>query len=162
MTTRAAQYYDALTGAWSGHYHLQVRDRKALSTLPARVRLTGFMAGVDGNMTMSTTLQRIGNGVYSHTTRMSRFGIPLLTSDEKITISGDGTEFVISGQQRMPFWREPFEGTGSIDEDALGADYPISWLRQPLRQRTRVQPEGLLLTQETSWSFASVLLRRLP
>jgi hypothetical protein len=160
MTTLAAQYYDALIGSWSGQYRLAVTQPAALATLPFRVRLMGTLLRLDGNMTMSTTLQRVSEGMYEHTTRMSRFGLDIATSREMITVAPDGKRFVISGVQRMPFGREPFEGLGTIDDDANGADYPISWLGQPLRQRTRVQPEGVQIVHETSWCLATVLLKR--
>ncbi|MBU6161102.1 MAG: hypothetical protein KGO50_08265 [Myxococcales bacterium] len=160
MTTLAAQYYDALIGSWSGHYQLVVTQPAALSKLPFRGRLMGTMVRLDGNLTMSTTLQRVSEGIYEHTTRMSRWGLTIATSREFITVAPDGKQFVISGVQKMPFGREPFEGIGTIDDDANGADYPLSWLGQPLRQRTRVQPDGVRIVHETSWSRATVLLQR--
>ncbi|MFO0660267.1 MAG: hypothetical protein U0165_10620 [Polyangiaceae bacterium] len=158
--TIAQRYYRSLIGSWSGQFTLEIRDKHALQSLAWRTRLMGFWAAIDGKASMSTTLEEVSPLLFRHTTKVSSMGVPALWSEETISLHDDGTSFVIEGTQHMPTWHEPYRGDGVISADARKADYPISWLGMPMRQRTEIQPEGLLLTQETSWSFASVLLRR--
>lgn len=155
------RYYRGLVGRWAGAFRLSVSDAAALRGLPLRIRMMALFARLDGRLRMATTLDALDATTYLHTTRVTKWGIPVLTSRETITLAADGLRFRIEGEQRpllAPV--EPYAGDGEVGPD--GALYPIAWAGMPMTQRTRIVPEGLLLTQETVWSKASVLLRRRP
>lgn len=154
-------YYRGLVGRWAGDFRLRVADAAALRGLPLRIRAMALFARIDGRLRMATTLEPHDETTYLHTTRVTKWGIPVLTSRETITLHPDGRSFRIAGEQRPLFAPvEPYAGDG--EADAEGALYPIRWAGLPMTQRTRIVPEGLLLTQETVWSEARVVLRRRP
>ncbi len=67
------------------------------------------------------------------------------------------------GQQAVwPRLHTPLSYTaqGEIDERAAGATYRIPLLSAQVLQRTAITQTGLLLTQETPWMRAQVLLQR--
>ena len=167
--TPALRYYRALVGAWSGRFTLTITDPRAFREGAAPWLTKLGLAPVAlvprlGVATMATTLQPQGDGdspTFRHTTRVSRWGVTLFATDEVISLGDDGRSIHMSGSQRMgPGGAEPYESEGEVDEAATRATYRILWVGEPLVQRTAIVPEGLELSQETRWSRAMVLLRR--
>ena len=162
----SVRYYRSLVGRWSGSFELRVKDRDALGRQPLFTRLVGMAARLGGRARIATTLAAQAPDRFHHTTRVTRFGLPLLRSSETITLAADGISFVIEGWQRFLWRREPYRATGTITADGQGAHYPITWLGAPLDQTTRIEgPEGqpsLRLMQQTVWSEGKVLLERQP
>lgn len=162
----SVRYYRSLVGRWSGSFELRVKDRDALGRQPLFARLVGMAVRLDGRARIATTLAAQAPDRFLHTTRVTRFGLPLLRSRETITLAPDGISFVIEGWQRFLWRHDPYRGEGQITADASGAHYPITWLGAPMTQTTRIEgPEGqpsLRLLQQTVWSEGQVLLKRQP
>jgi hypothetical protein len=168
--TPALRYYRALVGAWQGRFSFELTDRVALRAEPVAVRLrvAGYalaqrLAGPDWMSTTLAPAPEDGAGAFLHTTRVRRLGVTLFSGGERFALRDDGRSFAVAGTQRS--WPtlgagERYSGDGEIDAAASGATYRLRWLGAPLLQRTAIVPEGLLLTQETRWSRAQVLLVR--
>ena len=123
--------------------------------------MTAFFVRLVPRLRMSTSLAESGPDTFQHTTRVSVGPVVLFTSEETITLAGDGMRFRIAGVQRPRVGaNEPYAGAGEISPAADGATYEIAWLGRPLLQKTRIEGACLRLTQETSWSRAEVLLVR--
>lgn len=165
MNTPAGRYYQSLIGDWSGAMDMRVRDAAALREAGAFARTLGLFVRMNGRVTVATTLRRAvdedGLPVYAHTTRVSRWGVPALRSEETLVLLPDGRSLVMRGVHRMALRAaEPYAGTGRISEDAREAVYEFTWMAAPMVQRTEIVAEGLRLTQETAWAYNEVLLRR--
>ena len=162
----ARTYYTSLTGRWRGTFSLRVTRSEALRGMPLLTQLVALAARFGGRATMVTTLREEAPHRFQHTTQVSRLGLPLLRSDETITLQDDGRSFVIEGWQQFLWHHEPYRAEGHVADDALGAHYPITWLRAPMTQTTRIETAGgepcLRLRQETNWSAGEVLLERQP
>lgn len=159
----ALRYYRSLVGRWSGDFTLAVTDPAALAALPWRVRAMGLFARLDGRLRMATTLAEVDARTFAHTTRVTKWSVVVLQSEETITLADDGWRLRMAGVQRprgAPV--EPYAGDGEIAPGGDAATYAIQWAGAPMTQRTHVVAEGLRLTQETAWSRASVVLRRRP
>ena len=147
---------------WERVAPLRVTDQSALGRQPLFTRLVGMAVRLDGRACIATTLAAQAPDRFHHTTRVTRFGLPLLRSSETITLAADGLSFVIEGWQLFLCRREPYRATGTITADGQGAHYPITWLGAPLDQTTRIEGRCLRLCQQTAWSAGEVLLERQP
>jgi hypothetical protein len=166
----ALRYYRALVGAWRGRFSFEVTDPRALRSEPLAVRLRvrsyALAQRLGGPDWMSTTLAAAPEGpgaAFVHTTRVHRLGVTLFSGSERFALEEGGRTFAVTGTQRS--WPalgagERYSGDGEIDAAATGATYRLRWLGAALLQTTAIVPEGLLLTQETRWSRAQVLLVR--
>lgn len=160
----ATRYYDSLLGAWHGAFRFRVTDPAAIDgarSPRALLRAMSLASRELGPATFATTLsagERAGE--YLHTTRVSMFGIPALTTSERIVVAADGSSITMTGEQIAGLSRGRYDADGEVDGDALGATYRIAWLGAALVQRTRVTELGLSLVQQTPFSRAEVLLRR--
>lgn len=162
MNDCARRYYRSLVAGWQGELVFTVGDRAAVRRAGARARMTAFFVRLVPRLRMSTTLAESAADTFHHTTRVSVGPVVLFTSEETITLAGDGAHFRIDGAQCPRVGpNETYAGTGEVSVAADGATYEIAWLGRPLLQRTRVEGARLRLTQETSWSRAEVLLERL-
>lgn len=133
---------------------------KALAGSPASARATLLLARVAGSLRMDTTLAAAGPG-FVHTTRVSKLGLLVYETSERIVLGADGRSLRMSGEQRPRVGpAEPYEATGVIDETATCAEYRIPWMGAEMVQSTAVVQEGLELRQETPWSRGYVLLAR--
>jgi hypothetical protein len=151
MTTME-EYYDGLVGAWEGRLSLEITADR----VPWLRRLVAWTFRV--GPVMRTTLARDG-AAWRHTTHVSWLGLRGFYSEE--TIAPAETGFVMAGTQWFsPGRGEPYSCPGAVSDDASGATYHLQWLGEPMTQRTRVVPDGLAITQETSWSRVSTTLRR--
>ena len=155
----AHRYYRALVGCWSGTLVIDVTDWRAVARLPLATRVMAVLARLSGSASMATTLDADG-AAFVHTTRMSRMGVTVFETAERITVHDDGRAIRLVGTQRPRIGpRESYTADGEID-DGTHAMYRIPWCGSPMVQRTSIVPAGLELTQETAWSRAFVLLRR--
>lgn len=155
------RYFGSLLGRWAGDFTLSVTDPKALAGLALHVRAVALFARFDGRLRMVTTLAERDRRTFHHTTRLTRWGALVLSTEETITLDADGRRLRMAGEQRPRFAAVvPYAGDGEVAPEGDAVTYEISWAGMPLTQRTRIVHEGLLLTQHTAWSKASVLLRR--
>ena len=162
--TPSRAYYGRLTGQWTGRFQLSVVRPEAVGATSLLTRIVALVARWSGSASMTTTLQEETPNRFQHTTRVTRFGFPLLASSESITLDADGRSFVIEGWQRFLWLREPYRAVGQVLDDASGATYPISWLSAPMEQTTAIEGPTewptLRLRQSTAWSEGEVLLSR--
>lgn len=97
-----------------------------------------------------------------HTTEIRWLGVPLLRSKEVLTLTG-ADAFTLQGtcwMTTMPL-RYPLEGNGTIDPDAAGGEYILSWLGAQLVQTTRREGTCLRVEQLGQGYRASLLLKRI-
>lgn len=164
MTTPVQAYYAPLHGAWTCPFEF-VLDEDALRAAPMhafdklRLRMTVWTAKLFGPLRMDTTLDYRTSGdqgVMLHTTRVSKWGFPLMLSRESITMDADGRRFVMRGGLRMipSYWniRDFGEGQGVVDETATRATYTFDWLGVTMRQETVSTIDTVTITQTTSFS----------
>ncbi len=155
------RYYRLLHGRWSGSFAFVVVRQEAWRALPLfeRVRFSLFalVCRWFGPASMRTTLDYATAGdrdEVGHTTRMSKWGIPLYGSAESIHLGADGRSFVVRGSPLG-------EAAGEVEPSGDGAVYRVPWFGGcTLVQRTRVVPDGVAITQDTPWSHAEVTLVR--
>jgi hypothetical protein len=156
--TIARTYYTSLVGRWAGRFDLRVTS---WAEGGGSIKAMGTMARLVGGLWMETSLEPDGDA-FVHTTRVSKAGLVVLTTVERITLGDDGRSLEMNGEQKMRIGGAvPYESTGTIAEDARGAHYRIPWAGTTMDQRTTITADGdLLLTQETPWSLGRVLLQR--
>lgn len=156
----ALRYYGSLQGNWLGKLRFEVTDPDELRTRPLDKRTLGF-ASRFGSVWIATSLREEGPSEFLHTTRIFKWKLTLLATTERIHVATDERTLHMTGEQRPRFGRaQPYEAVGHVDEAAERATYRIPWAGEELVQRTHVVRDGLELVQETAWSRASVLLRR--
>jgi len=171
--TRVQAYYAPLHGKWRCELELVITDELALRNAKVsafdrlRIRSTVWMRKLLGPLTMSTTLdyETSGDaGVIFHTTRVSKWGITLLSSEESFTVEATGRDFAMRGSQCMipTYWHaQSFgEGRGSVDESATRATYSFTWMGGPMLQETVATKDTVTMTQTTPFSRGVQRLRR--
>lgn len=161
-TAPARRYYESLTDAWSGRFTIAVTDWRGGGRGAGAPKAMAAAMRLVGPALMETTLAAEGDD-FVHTTRVSKWGVTLLETRERIVLAGDGTSLAMTGEQRARFGAsEPYEAEGEIDETATRATYRIPWAGVELVQRTRIVDggAGLELEQLTPFSRAFVVLRR--
>jgi hypothetical protein len=156
-------YYSGLVGAWAGECKVEIFGRPAGGRLQL-LRAGAFraLARSKGPLVFATTLAMEGDEV-RHTTQLTKWGVPVFNSRERIRLLPDGRHIELHGEQVFgpaPLGMQPFDARGSVDDDALGAIYFVPWFGGILEQRTKVIPDGLDLVQVTTWSKLSVVLKR--
>ncbi len=158
------RYYRRLVGAWAGAYSFELTDLDALRATTSfaarsRARSMALLTRLTGHAWMETTLAEDGDS-FLHTTRVSKAGLPLFTTAERITLSDDGATLHMAGRTK-PFGGRAatYDAAGEVDASATRATYRIPWFGVELIQRTQIVSEGLSLSQETAWMRAAVLLR---
>jgi hypothetical protein len=157
----ALRYYRSLEGRWLGELRLRVTDPQELRTRSRDVRMIGLLSRL-GSVWMATTLFQASQREFVHTTKVFKWRLTLFDSSERIFVNDDEQNLRMEGELRPRFGRlEAFQAEGQVDESGTRATYRIPWLGEQLIQRTQIVDAGLELEQETDWSSASVLLRRL-
>lgn len=150
------EYYRSLCGSWTGVVAF------AFSGRPAGFanRVQALLLGLLGHVTMNTTLAEVSGTEFAHTTRVKRFGLTLFRSEERIRLAEDGESFVLRGTQAdFPGWpSRPLEAKGFAT--TTSATYHFEVMGAPMQQVTAIVPEGLALTQTTSFFRAETVLRR--
>jgi len=160
-------------GRWRGDYALTLTDVPAFraAKLPwldrTRIRSMVTLPRLTGALRMETTVdaqREAAKRQVLHTTRIASWGATLFRSEEVLQLQDDGRTATLTGRHWMlpAPWRAHAwdEARVDVSEDAQGATYSLQWLGVPMRQETRVTPEGLAVSQRTAWSLGKVLLRR--
>ncbi len=149
----ARRYYERNIGSWSGHLTFRVTESLGA---PFSVRMLGILTMLSRGAKMATTVEPRGDAFF-HTTKVSRLGIPFVTTEETITIEPDGKRVSMKGTQNG----EAYEATAEIDDDARAARYEIPWMGLTMIQSTKLLEEGRLeVVQRTPFSRAEVVLVR--
>jgi hypothetical protein len=152
----AQSYYLALVGAWSG----VLRVVQPPPTHGALARLLAPLGRLTGGFRFETTLAPTGRG-FHHTTRVRKWGLLLLATEEEMVLGTDGLSLVMTGTMRPLLGRAtPYRAEGQVDAESRGATYHIPWLGAELVQRTQRQGEDLAFVHDTPWLCTRALLVR--
>lgn len=167
----AHDYYRAVEGRWHGPVDFRITDFEALATSPLRpidrlgVRFVASL-GTLGIRTRVWPDPHLGWALVHHSTRVDRWGLPLMASRESIAIDE------LTGQAMMnvvlrtaPFWWPASisrDGAVRVAEDGNSARYELLWLGAPMQQHAVHDPHAgtVTLTQTTSFSHSRQVLRR--
>jgi len=147
-------YYRECQGQWRCPLEFRITDRKALLAALGWANALSVMAMVHwprwlGRFFIETSVDYRQQEVL-HTTCFRWMGLPLMTSDEVLSLHDDGESFALVGEARSLFapWRRlPMEGSGRVLASAMGASYTVSWLGTQMRQTTRRDGDTVTLTQ---------------
>ena len=165
-----ARYYLAKVGRWAGDFHFELTQPERLRALPIYVRPSvHLMAWLSrhGELRMSTSVDAsrlLTRGQVIHSTRMTYAGQKLYHSVETLTLHPDGLSFLMLGRQfSLPMPGQPavWQAGGEVDAHEDRATYRIPWLGSEMVQRTQMTQAGLELVQETPFSRARALLKRI-
>lgn len=166
MTSLVQRYYAPLHGLWECPFEFEIVSEEALREAPLgaldklRLRMTVWTAKLLGPLTMRTSVDyetRGEAGVILHTTRVSKWGLTLLASEESFTVDPTNVgAFRMRGGLRMipTYWdmRSFGEGQGTVDDTASRATYTFDWLGVTMRQATVATRDAVTLTQTTPFS----------
>jgi hypothetical protein len=170
------RYYESVTGRWRGHIDFALTDRQAL--LRSRLRLVDkfnliamtWLVRLFGRLTIETSVRILtetgGTGVL-HTTRITKWALPLFISEERIDLDDGGNTATIRLVMRTAplLWsrRVSPPGTVALDTDGCGARYRFEWLGADMEQHGRVSDDHntVTLEQTTAFSTSRQVLARL-
>lgn len=166
-------YFRPKHGRWTGAYVLTSESLRALfsGSMGFFDKLTfallGLVCRVLGPLRIETSVDasKLEDARVYHTTRVSKWGLPLMWSEEWFTFDAEGQTFAVSGGVRsLPFgWVvHPYrESHGTIDDKGQCASYDFRWAGSRVRQRSNPRPDGLQLVQELDGCRATFVLRKL-
>lgn len=172
MTAAHQAYYRSMHGRWHGEVRVAITDRAAFRAAPMGWvdRLQARGVTLLGALAMDTTLDWLTEGergVAVHTTRVSKWGMPLTSSVERFVLEPDGRSCAMTARVWYPPVPWPMGDYGAdarvvVDEDARGAVYHLRIFGGPVVQTTRVLGEDeLAIAQDLGgWGRAEVVLRR--
>ena len=167
-------YYQSTHGRWRSALELRITDWRAFRACPMtlldRFRVLSMLAtaAVLGPLVIETEVDYHGHvedGEVLHRTRVGKWGMTLMRSEERFVLDDDGHAFEMRGELRMAptFLARGFgDATGRIDETGTRGRYEFDWLGTRMRQTTRLDARGAEITQETDWSRGVQMLRRIP
>lgn len=164
-------YYRSCHGRWAGELRFSITDVAAFRAAPIswldreRVWSMALTSQLLGFVWMQTSVDCdvLGEGRVLHTTRLSRFGIPMLIGREVLLPREDGRSAAMHLEQRLsPTYANHRwdDGEVVVNDDVSGAVYDLPWIGGRMRQVARVVPDGLVLAQETPFSHGEVVLHR--
>ena len=114
-------------------------------------------------MWLETSVRKVDDATFVHTTAVRWLGVTLMSSVEELALAHDGRSFELRGTQRVApaLWRSvPVSGHGQVDAAGERATYTIEWLGVELRQDTHRTGDRVSLHQRGA-GFAGVqALRR--
>ncbi len=169
----ASAYFRPKHGRWVGEYRFTTENLRALLVGSAgwsdKVAFLGVsvLTRLFGALRIETRVDAsaVEHGTVYHTTRISKWGVPLQASEEWFAVAPDGRTFEVSGALRMaPLWwlARPYRGSsGEVDEAGSRASYRLAWAGAALRQRSAPDGDALRFEQETDGCRGSFVLRRL-
>ncbi|MBI4510863.1 MAG: hypothetical protein HY698_14620 [Deltaproteobacteria bacterium] len=169
------RYYRANHGRWRGALALAITDWRAffacrMSVLDRlRAISMSLVPKLLGPLCMETSVDYHASaerdGEVRHTTRVSKWGLTLFRGEEILVLAENGRDVALRGVQRhFPTpWivRGLGDACASVDEPGTRARYELEFLGAPLHQTGEIVAGGVRITQETEFSRAVVLLRRI-
>lgn len=164
----AEAYYRKNAGRWRGSVSFALVDRVAFAATRMsffdRVRLWSMrLLSSLGPLTMRTSVEIVSATVVVHTTRLSKWGMPLLVGREVLTLAPDGVSATMACEHRLgPTWGlVRFAGEVRVADDARRAEYVLGpWFGTTLRQTGSIEGDTVRLVQETVFSRSEQVLRR--
>lgn len=164
-------YFRPKHGRWAGEYVFAVESLRALfAGAMGRQDKIGFAAlgllcRVLGALRIETTVDASAllEGRVHHTTRISKWGIPLQSSEESFALGADGRTLAVTGAVRtVPLWwlARPYrDSRGEVDEAGQCASYELAWSGSKIVQRSTPDGDALGFVQEADGCRATFVLR---
>jgi hypothetical protein len=166
---RHHQYFRAKEGRWRGKIQFQVTDPRGLRASSLRMAEKWSFRSLSlasrlSALVLTTSVDYASRGNRNevrHTTRVTNLGIPVYRSSEVIFLADDGRSFRIECREAFfPFFRSAnWTAEGAVAADHDGAVYRIPCFGLMMDQFTRTTAEGLEITQRTTFTRASILLK---
>jgi hypothetical protein len=165
-------YYRAVTGRWSAAFALVITDwaafRRSAMSAPNRLSVLSLLLAqrLFGAFRLDTSVDAGGGDEVVHTTRVSKWGVTLLRSIERIRLAPNGRDATMRIEMRIApaFWRIRIETDTPVvvDASASRASYRFTWFGVPMRQEAERNGDGTVVTllQTTSFSRSEQRLRR--
>ena len=167
-------YYRSVEGHWSGPLDLAITDWRAFRVCPMgladRLRVLSMVltARLLGPCRLNTSVDASGaaRDEVVHTTRVSKWGVTLMRSVERIALAANGRDVTMQIEMRLAptLWRARIEPGSPALVDASGrrASYRFTWFGTEMRQEAERSPDGgtVTLTQLTDFSRGVQVLRR--
>lgn len=169
----AAAYFRPKHGRWAGEYRFATESLRAVLLGSAgwfdksAFLAVSALSRVFGALRIETTVDAsaVEDGTVYHTTRISKWRVPLQASEEWFAFAPDGRTFVVTGAVRMaPLWwrARPYRSSsGEVDDAGRCASYRLAWPGAALRQRSAPDGDALRFEQETDGCRGSFVLRRI-
>ena len=162
-------YYRACVGYWRCPFSIEVTDREVLaSSYGVLDRLSFWMLSIWpawlGQVHLHTSVRYRSPDEVIHTTRLRWLFLTMMSSEELIVLK-EGGAFTLDGKARMAtsFWKtQRVFGQGEVASDTVHADYQMTWMGAPLRQRTAREEDRVTLTMEGQGFVARQPLARQP
>ncbi|MDX2169684.1 MAG: hypothetical protein SF182_21625 [Deltaproteobacteria bacterium] len=166
-------YYEACAGRWACQLDFAITDwrawRGSRMALVGRLNLLALAAAVRIarlRLDTSVDVNDAARGEVVHTTRVSKWGLTLMRSIDRITLDANGRDATM--RVAMSFfpllWRaERFpSAAATIDASARRADYRIPWFGGEMHQSGALSADGATVTlvQATEFSRGVQVLRR--
>ncbi|MCC6553426.1 MAG: hypothetical protein IT372_10465 [Polyangiaceae bacterium] len=172
-TAPSLRYFRANEGRWRAPFVFTITDRAAFAQSPLgwldrlRVRLMVLAPRLLGPLVMDTRMDatsRIAAGEVVHTTRVSKWGLPLYEATEVFALDPNGRDIAISRRERMwpsPFFtREEGRSRGAVEPSGQRARYLFPFFGAEIRQTGSIEDGGVRIVQETDFSRVELLLVR--
>lgn len=168
----ASAYYRPKHGRWVGEYRFTTESLRAVLFGPAgwfdKLAFLGVsvLTRLFGALRIETTVDAsdVARGRVYHTTRISKWGMPLQSSEEWFTFAPGGRTFEVTGAVRMaPLWwmaRSYCNSSGEVDDAGRCASYRLEWRGAALRQRSAPDGDALRFEQLTDGCRGAFVLRR--
>lgn len=157
-------YYRANEADWRGVFEFVLTDwpafRASKMSFLDRLRVLFMAYGPKllGRFTIETSV-RVSMGAPEgdvvHTTRVAKFGMPLMQGVEWVSLDPDGkhARFRCEHREGPTFWKvRRFEGNAEVAEDAMSVKYTFApWYGTTLHQTGEIRGRDTVLTQSTAW-----------
>jgi hypothetical protein len=161
-------YYQACVGQWYAPFSIEITDRATFAkSYGALDRLSFWLLAIWpawlGRVFLHTSVYYMETNEVLHTTRLRWFFVTMMSSTEVLVLGEDGASFTLDGQARLisSFWKtRHVHGSGVVAQDALHADYALTWLDAPLHQYTERDEDQLVLTMQGQGFLGAQPLRR--
>jgi hypothetical protein len=166
-------YYEACAGRWACQMEFAITDwrawRSSRMALAGRLNLAALAAAVRLmalRLDTSVDVSGAARGEVVHTTRVSKWGLTLMRSVDRIALDANGRDATM--RVAMSFF--PLLGrvqnfpaaAATIDAEARRADYRIPWFGGEMHQTGALSADGATVTliQATDFSHGVQVLRR--
>jgi len=165
-------YYRPKHGRWEGEYRFTVLSVRALfaGSMGLADKLSfatmGLFCRVFGAFRIETRVDAsfLDTHRVFHTTRLSKWGLVLQTSEEWFDLAEDGRSVVVTGAMRtlpLRFIERPYRDShASIDDTGGYASYEFVWGGARLLQRSYPEGEALRFEQDVDGCRGAFVLRR--
>jgi hypothetical protein len=164
-------YFRPKHGRWASDYVFSVESVRTLfcGTMGFLDKLSfamlGLLCRLLGSLRIETMVDasELSHARIYHTTRVSKWGVTLQSSEEWFDLGTDGRSLAVTGAvHAMPFrWidRPYHDSSGQIDESGQRASYEFAWAGSRVLQRSTPEADGLRFVQELDGCRATFVLR---